>query len=99
MSLKENTKTSEPPLRLHVYLAHAGVASRRAAEKFITQGRITVNGRLISTPGEKILPTDVVCFDGKQVRLESQLLYLVLNKPPLYICSSFDPQGRSLALD
>ena len=84
--------------RLQVFLAHAGIASRRAAEKLIAEGRITVNGNRITTPGEKVLPTDKVCFDGKEVKTESRLLYLVLNKPPNYICSSSDPQGRSLAL-
>jgi len=87
------------PLRLQVFLAHAGVASRRAAEKLIAEGRVTVNGRQVTTPGEKVLPGDEICFDGKQVKTESRLLYLVLNKPPLYISSSSDPQGRPLALD
>ena len=94
MSLKENTE-----IRLHVFLAHAGVASRRAAEKLIAEGRVAVNGRTISAPGEKVLPTDEVCFDGKRVKIENRLEYLVLHKPPLYICSSHDPQGRQLALD
>jgi len=87
------------PCRLQVYLAHAGIASRRAAEKLIAQGRITVNGRQLTTPGEKVLPGDDVRFDGKPVKAESRLLYLVLNKPPLYITSSYDPQGRKLALE
>ena len=104
MSLKENTETEisgpEPvPVRLHVYLAHAGVASRRAAEKLIAEGRITVNDQQITTPGEKVLSADEVRVDGKAVKTESRLLYLVLNKPPLYITSSFDPQQRPLALD
>ena len=100
MSLKENSdRLNEAPQRLQVFLAHAGVASRRAAEKLIAEGRITVNGRQISTPGEKVLPGDLVCFDGKPIKTESLQLYLVLNKPPLYICSSSDPQGRPLALD
>jgi 23S rRNA pseudouridine2605 synthase len=104
LSLKENADAlksgaPEPAVRLQVFLAHAGVASRRAAEKLIVQGRVTVNGRCVSVPGEKILPQDDVRFDGKQIKTESAFVYLVLNKPPLYICSSFDPQGRSLALD
>jgi 23S rRNA pseudouridine2605 synthase len=98
LSLKENTEI-RLGVRLHVFLAHAGVASRRAAEKLIAEGRITVNGRSISAPGEKVLPTDEVFFDGKQVKIESRLEYLVLHKPPLYICSSHDPQGRPLALE
>jgi len=90
---------SKENVRLQVYLAHAGVSSRRAAEALISQGRITVNGRKVTTPGEKVLPGDDVCFDGKAVKPENTSVYLVLNKPPLYISSSFDPQGRPLALD
>ena len=107
MNLKENSEVSggelpagnEDAVRLQVFLAHAGVASRRAAENLIAQGRVTVNGRTVSVPGEKVLPGDEVRFDGQVVLTESRLLYLVLNKPPLYICSSSDPQGRQLALD
>lgn len=87
------------PIRLQVFLAHAGVASRRAAEKLIAEGRVTVNGRQITVPGEKVLPGDEVRVDGNLVKTESRLLYLALNKPPLYITSSSDPQGRPLALD
>jgi 23S rRNA pseudouridine2605 synthase len=87
------------PMRLQVFLAHAGVASRRAAEKLIAQGKVTVNGNVVSTQGAKVLPGDDVRYDGRSVKIESRLLYLVLNKPPLYICSSSDPQGRPLALD
>jgi len=110
LSLKENPEPDFAPaveplaeahdaVRLHVFLAHAGIASRRAAEKLIAQGRITVNGRQVSVPGEKVLPSDDVRFDGKTVKTESRLLYLVLNKPPLYISSSYDPEGRLLAKD
>ena len=91
--------TMTDAVRLQVYLAHSGVASRRAAEKLIAEGRVTVNGRQVTTPGEKVLPGDEVRFDGKPVQTESRLLYLVLHKPPMYITTSSDPQGRSLALD
>ena len=103
LSLKENTENTDgnsiTVQRLQVYLARAGVASRRAAEKLIAQGRITVNGLVVTTPGEKVSPGDDVRFDGKELKPEQRLLHLVLNKPPLYICSSADPQGRPLALD
>lgn len=90
---------SAEAVRLQVYLAHAGVASRRAAEQLIAAGRVTLNGRRVLVPGEKVQPGDVVLFDGKEVQPENRLLHIVLNKPPLYICSSSDPQGRPLALD
>ena len=86
-------------LRLQVYLAHAGVASRRAAEGIIAEGRVSVNGVVISEQGCKVSPDDIVLLDGKPVRTESRLVYLALNKPPGYICSSSDPQGRPLAVN
>jgi 23S rRNA pseudouridine2605 synthase len=106
LSFRERAKAADTqacssgtPVRLHVFLAHAGVASRRAAEKLIAEGRITINGQAVDSPGSKVLPTDDIRFDGKPVSLEKRMVYLVLNKPPLYICSSYDPQGRALALD
>jgi len=86
-------------LRLQVYLAHAGVASRRAAEGIIAEGRVSVNGVIVNGQGSRVFPGDTVLLDGKPVRTESRLLYIALNKPPGYICSSSDPQGRPLAID
>jgi 23S rRNA pseudouridine2605 synthase len=86
-------------VRIQVFLARAGVASRRASEKLILEGRISVNGRPVTVLGEKVLPGDIVCLDGVPVKPEARLRYLALNKPPRYICSSDDPQNRPLALD
>ena len=91
-------KFKEPQvLRLQVYLSRGGVASRRAAEKIIAQGRVTINGRLISAMGEKVFPEDVVRLDGKEIKPESRFHYFLLNKPENFLCSSSDPQGRPLA--
>jgi 23S rRNA pseudouridine2605 synthase len=84
--------------RLQVFLAHAGIASRRAAEEIIAAGRVSVNGVTVSTQGSKVFPGDTVLVDGKPVETESRRVYFALNKPPGYICSSSDPQGRPLAL-
>jgi 23S rRNA pseudouridine2605 synthase len=86
-------------LRLQVYLAHAGIASRRAAEGIIAEGRVSVNGVVIREQGCKVFPGDIVLLDGKPVRTENRLVYMALNKPPGYICSSSDPQGRPLAIE
>jgi 23S rRNA pseudouridine2605 synthase len=83
---------------LQVFLAHGGVASRRASERFILEGRVQVNGKTVIALGEKVAPGDEVCLDGIPVRTEKQRRYLLLNKPPEYLCSSSDPQGRPLAL-
>jgi 23S rRNA pseudouridine2605 synthase len=86
-------------LRLQVYLAHSGAASRRAAEKIISQGRVAVNGRQILAMGEKVFPGDKVTLDGELIKPENRFHYLILNKPEGYLCSSSDPQGRPLAKD
>jgi 23S rRNA pseudouridine2605 synthase len=86
-------------LRLQAYLAHAGIASRRAAEKLITDGRVQVNGQVVAVLGARVNTGDMVCFDGRPVLVESRFRHLALHKPPGFICSSFDPQGRPLALE
>ncbi|MDR2159555.1 MAG: rRNA pseudouridine synthase [Treponema sp.] len=86
-------------LRLQTYLAHAGIASRRSAEKLILEGRVSVNGRIITVLGEKVRQEDTVALDGRPVQPEERLLYLALHKPGGYLCSSRDPLGRPLARD
>ena len=86
-------------IRLQVCLAHAGVASRRSAEEIIASGKVSVNGETICAQGFRVFPGDTVLVDGKPIHSEKRRIYLALNKPPGYICSSSDPQGRPLALD
>ncbi|MDR2177635.1 MAG: rRNA pseudouridine synthase [Treponema sp.] len=100
MIVKEtNDLPGDSQVRLHVYLAHAGLVSRRGAEKLISEGRVRVNGKVITVPGGKVGAGDTVLLDGRPVMPETQLWYLALHKPPGYICSSSDPQGRPLALE
>jgi 23S rRNA pseudouridine2605 synthase len=94
-----NAGAGEALLRLQVYLAHAGVASRRACEELISSGRVSVNGQVVTRLGTKVAPADDIRLDGVVLYPETRFHYLALNKPPLYICSSFDPQGRPLAKD
>jgi 23S rRNA pseudouridine2605 synthase len=89
-------KKSEP-LRLQVYMARAGVASRRASERLITGGSVTVNGAIVTELGTKVVPTDDIRVDGRRIQIESRSVYVALNKPKRYLCSSSDPQGRPLA--
>ncbi|MDR2631208.1 MAG: rRNA pseudouridine synthase [Spirochaetaceae bacterium] len=99
MNLTDRGETVLPEggQRLQVYLAHAGAASRRASEKLIAEGRVSVDGRIVTTPGEKVSPGAEVRLDGTLLRPERVFHYLALHKPPLYICSASDPQGRPLA--
>jgi len=100
LNLKAEIRNSAVfPLRLQVYLAHAGIASRRASEEIIQAGRVTINGFSVSVLGTKVQEGDIVHLDGKKILLEKHFHYLALNKPPGFLCSSHDPQGRPLALE
>lgn len=92
-------ETEKEQTRLQVYLAHCGVASRRASEKIILDGRVTVNGQVVVELGTKVTSSDKVCVDGKEISLEENKRYVLLNKPSGYICSSNDEQGRQRAID
>lgn len=68
-------------VRLQKFLAEAGVASRRASEKVILEGRVTVNGKVVNELGSKVDPVhDRVAVDGKQLKIKRKL-YIALNKP------------------
>jgi 23S rRNA pseudouridine2605 synthase len=86
--------------RLQKVLAHAGVTSRRKAEQLMVEGRVTVNGKCVTELGTKADPArDHIKVDGKLVRFSNRLLYLVLNKPPGYVTTASDPEGRPTVLD
>jgi 23S rRNA pseudouridine2605 synthase len=96
----EQTNEGEKSLRLQAFMAKCGAASRRASEELILAGRVKVNGKTINQLGTKVNPDDdIVTLNGKELHLETQFHYLLLHKPPMYICSNSDPQGRSLAID
>jgi len=82
-------------VRLQKFLADAGVASRRASEKIILEGRVEVNGETVSELGHKIDPLhDNVSVDGHSLRAKRKI-YLALNKPRGLVCSRKDEQGRA----
>lgn len=83
-------------VRLQKFLAEAGIASRRASELFIVEGRVTVNGETVRELGTKIDPArDKVAVDGKSLKPKRKL-YVALNKPPGYICTRRDPESRKI---
>jgi len=87
----------EPPSgeRLQKVLAAAGVASRRVCEQYIVEGRIRVNGRVVTELGTRIDPaTDLVDVDGVAVQLDTAKRYLMLNKPKGVVSSMSDENGR-----
>lgn len=86
--------------RLQKYLASCGVASRRKCEEYILQGKVQVNGKIITELGTKInAEKDVVKFEGKNVKQTKKLVYILLNKPIGYVTTSDDQFGRDMVLD
>jgi 23S rRNA pseudouridine2605 synthase len=86
--------------RLQKILSTAGIASRRAAESYITDGRVSVNGATITELGSKADPdTDDIRVDGRRIKTSRRRLYLLLYKPRGYIASRSDPQRRPTVID
>ncbi|RVX39644.1 23S rRNA pseudouridine2605 synthase [Nonomuraea polychroma] len=94
--------TTEVPngVRLQKVLAQAGVASRRACEEMIGEGRVTVNGQVVRRFGAKVDPaTQVIHVDGKRIPTAPDLVYYALNKPIGVVSTMDDPQGRPCLAD
>jgi pseudouridine synthase len=87
-------------VRLNKLLSHAGVASRRAAEELIKQGRIELNGQIVSELGTKADPErDDVRVDGRRLKSAPERRYLLLNKPRGVVSTRTDPQRRTTVID
>ena len=89
----------EYEMRLQKYLAQCNVASRRAAEQFITDGRVRVNGKVVTELGTKVCEGDFVEVDGSPVYAEKKKYYIMLNKPEGFVTTASDENGRSTVLD
>ena len=86
--------------RLQKILAHAGIASRRAAEELIKHGRVTVNGHITSELGSKADPdADVIKVDGKKIRVAGRHVYVLINKPKNVMSTTSDPEGRPTVVE
>jgi pseudouridine synthase len=86
--------------RLQKVIAKAGIASRRAAEKLILEGKVQVNGAVVTTLGTQVDAfKDHIKVDGKRIKVEPHKIYLLLNKPRGYITSVKDPEGRPTVMD
>ncbi len=85
-------------MRLQKYMAQCGVASRRKSEGMIADGRVTVNGSVVDTPGVQVAPGDVVLVDGAPIAPETKV-YLLLNKPRGVVTTSADAHAERKILD
>ena len=89
-----------PAERLQKILSQTGVASRRQAEKIILEGRVTVNGAVVTELGSKAdLASDHIKVDGRLVRAPKRLLYIALYKPDSVVTTLSDPQGRTTVVE
>jgi len=86
--------------RLQKILAQAGIASRRAAETLIEDGRVQLNGKVVTELGTKANPfRDSIKVDGKPLRLAGPTRYVLLHKPTRVVTTVSDPQGRETVID
>jgi 23S rRNA pseudouridine2605 synthase len=92
------TQPQADEVRLNKYIAHAGVASRRGADELIKEGRVKVNGEVVTEMGYKVKLKDDVEFDGKSLSLERKY-YLLLNKPKDFITTVSDERDRKTVMD
>jgi len=88
-----------PEERLQKVMAAAGIASRRASEELIAQGRVTVNGTVAQLGDKADADRDVVELDGERINVDPERVYVMLNKPRGVITTADDPQGRPTVMD
>lgn len=87
-------------LRLQKYLANCGIASRRKCEEHIIEGKVQVNGKVVTELGTKVNPEkDIIKFEGKEVKENKKLVYILLNKPIGYVTTVDDQFNRDTVLD
>ncbi|PHV71157.1 pseudouridine synthase [Sporanaerobium hydrogeniformans] len=86
-------------MRLQKYLAQCGVASRRKCEAYILEGRITINGQVVTELGTQVKVGDLVTCDNRLVSDEQKYVYYLLNKPMGYVTTVQDEKGRPTVMD
>ena len=88
-------------VRLQKFLASSGVASRRKSEELILEGKVKVNGVIVTELGTKVVPgKDKVTLDGKDIELkEEKKVYILLNKPVGYVTTASDERGRPTVME
>lgn len=84
---------------LNKYIAHSGLCSRRKAVDYVKEGKVTVNGVVVTEPATKVMPNDEVAISNKKINIQKNLVYILLNKPKGYITTTDDPEGRKTVME
>lgn len=99
---RPNKKSSKPAsaveIRLNRFVANAGVCSRREADKLIAEGRIKVNGKVVTEMGLKVNKTDRVSYKGQILKSETHQ-YILLNKPRGFVTTTKDPHAKRTVME
>lgn len=101
LASKKRQKTSdkvEDGIRLNKYIANAGICSRREADTFITTGLVSINGKIVTELGTRVMTGDEVKFNDERINPEKKV-YILLNKPKDYVTTLDDPEGRRTVID
>ncbi len=86
-------------IRINKYIANCGMCSRRKAEEYIQEGKVLINGIVNTELGYKVKEGDIIVVNGKQISLEENKVYIMLNKPKGYVTTSKEQFGRPSVLD
>jgi len=95
---QKSTGKEKDGIRLNKYIANAGICSRREADTFIITGLISINGKIVTELGTKVMPGDIVKFNDEKINPEKKV-YILLNKPKDYVTTLDDPEGRRTVMD
>ena len=86
-------------MRINQYIASAGVTSRRKADELVADGKVKVNGAVLTTPGYHVEEGDIVEVNGVRITPAERKVYYLLNKPAGYVTSTADKEGRPLVTE
>jgi 23S rRNA pseudouridine2604 synthase len=98
MSEKREPAQSRNTIRINKYLSDAGVCSRREADRYVAEGRITIDGKQAGM-GDRIVPGAQVCLDGKPIRQEEKKVLLLFHKPRGIVCSTKQQRQETIVTD
>ncbi|PSQ79507.1 MAG: rRNA pseudouridine synthase [Bacteroidetes bacterium QS_1_63_11] len=94
----DNDSTDREGMRINKYISHAGVCSRRDADELVEQGRVKIDGEIVTEHGTRVVEGQTVTVDGEEV-YPLEFEYILLNKPKDTISTTDDPKGRQTVLD